>query len=70
MDWNERYGKPGFAYGTGGPPSLDMLMSLEELKHELAGLEFVHAVQLEREVREGSGHTGPASVVQVLACKP
>jgi SAM-dependent methyltransferase len=66
----EAFSKEQLAYGTGGPPSLDMLMSLEELKHELAGLEFVHAVQVEREVREGSGHTGLASVVQVLARKP
>lgn len=66
----EAFSKEQLAYGTGGPPSLDMLMSLEDLKQELAGLEFVHAVQVEREVREGSGHTGLASVVQVLARKP
>lgn len=66
----EAFSKEQLAYGTGGPKSLDMLMSLDELKRELAGLEFVHAVQMEREVREGRGHTGPASVVQILAVKP
>lgn len=66
----EEYSKEQLAYATGGPQELDMLMSLDELKRELAGLEFVHAVQVEREVREGSRHTGLASVVQILAIKP
>ena len=65
----EAFSKEQLAYGTGGPQSVDMLMSLDDLKRELAGLEFIHAVQIEREVREGSGHTGLASVVQVLALK-
>jgi len=43
-----------------------MLISLDDLKRELAGLEFVHAVQIERTVQEGSRHTGLASVVQVM----
>lgn len=66
----EAFSKEQLAYNTGGPQSLDMLMSLDELERELAGLEFVHAVQIEREVREGRGHTGTASVVQILAVKP
>ncbi len=66
----EAFSKEQLGYGTGGPQSLDMLMSLDELKQELAGLEFVHAVQTEREVREGSGHTGLASVIQMLGIKP
>ena len=66
----EAFSKEQLGYGTGGPQSLDMLMSLDDLKRELAGLELVHAVQLEREVREGSGHTGLASVIQLLGIKP
>ncbi|MBC8017355.1 MAG: class I SAM-dependent methyltransferase [Verrucomicrobia bacterium] len=65
----EAFSKEQLAYGTGGPQSVDMLMSLDDLKRELAGLEFIHAVQIEREVREGSGHTGLASVIQLLALK-
>lgn len=45
-------------------------MTLDALRTELAGLEFDHAVELEREVVEGSGHTGIGSVVQVIAHKP
>lgn len=66
----EAFSKEQLAYDTGGPKSLDMLMSLDELKLELAGLEFIHAVEMEREVREGSRHTGLASVVQVIGIKP
>ncbi len=66
----EAFTKKQLAYGTGGPQSLDMLMSLDELKRELVGLEFVHAAEIERDVREGSKHTGLASVVQILAAKP
>lgn len=66
----EAFTKRQLAYGTGGPQSLELLMSLTELKQELEGLEFVHAVEMERDVREGSKHTGLASVVQILAIRP
>lgn len=54
---------------TGGPPDADMLMSLAGLREELAGLDFRHALELEREVVEGKLHTGRGAVVQVLAVK-
>jgi SAM-dependent methyltransferase len=66
----EAFSKEQLSYGTGGPPSLDMLMSLEELEQELAGLDLLHAVRMERAVLEGRGHTGLASVVQILGVKP
>lgn len=66
----EAYSKEQLAYDTGGPQSLDMLMSLDDLKQELAGLNLTHAVQIEREVREGSRHTGLASVIQIVGIKP
>lgn len=56
-------------YGTGGPSSLDLLMPLEDVKNELAGLSLLHAVEVEREVREGSRHTGLAAVIQVVGVK-
>lgn len=66
----EAFSKDQLVYGTGGPQSLDMLMSLDDVKMELTGLEFRQAVQLEREVREGNRHTGLASVIQILGIKP
>jgi hypothetical protein len=46
-----------------------MMVSLAGLIEELAGLEFVHARELDREVREGAYHTGVASVVQVVGLR-
>jgi SAM-dependent methyltransferase len=65
----EAYTPQQLARGTGGPRDPDMLVSLDDLTRELAGLEFVHARELEREVREGMYHTGVASVVQVIAAQ-
>lgn len=53
--------------GTGGPPNPEMMLTLSELHRDLAGLEFVHARELEREVHEGAYHSGLAAVVQVVA---
>lgn len=66
----EAFSKEQIGNDTGGPKSLDMLMSLDELKSECAGLEFIHADELQRDVHEGRGHTGLASVVQILGVKP
>lgn len=66
----EGFSKEQMDYDTGGPKSLDMLMSIEELLQELAGLEIIHAATLVRDVKEGRGHTGLASVVQILAMRP
>jgi 2-polyprenyl-3-methyl-5-hydroxy-6-metoxy-1,4-benzoquinol methylase len=54
---------------TGGPASLDSLMSLESLRQELAGLHLIHAVELDRNVVEGKYHTGLAAVVQIVGVK-
>lgn len=66
----EAFSKEQLAYESGGPQEIDLLMDLDDLKQELSGLEFVRAATLERDVREGSRHTGLASVVQILAIKP
>lgn len=63
----EAYTPAQYGRGTGGPPNPEWMMSLDALKDELAGLEFLRARELEREVREGTYHTGLASVVQLLA---
>jgi SAM-dependent methyltransferase len=63
----EAYTPRQYGRGTGGPPSPELMVTLEDLTNELAGLEFLHARELEREVHEGVYHTGLASVVQLLA---
>jgi SAM-dependent methyltransferase len=56
--------------GTGGPKEVDRLMNLDDLKRELSGLQFVHALEMERDIQEGKYHTGLSSVVQLVAIKP
>lgn len=55
---------------TGGPPTVELLMTLADLREELAGLEFLQAREIERDVVEGRLHTGRGAVVQIVARKP
>jgi SAM-dependent methyltransferase len=66
----EAYTPDQIGRGTGGPAVAEMTMSLDLLRDELEGLEFVHALETERAVVEGPGHTGVGAVVQVIARKP
>lgn len=58
--------------GIGGPKreQKDMFMSLNTLRTELAGLSFVVAQEIERDVNEGRYHKGRGAVVQIIARKP
>lgn len=66
----EAYTPKQLSYGTGGPPVVELMMDLDSLETELAGLDFQHAVEIVRPVHEGPGHTGEGAVVQILAYKP
>lgn len=66
----EAYAPSQIGRETGGPKDPDLLASLATLRDELAGLEFLHGEERDRDVREGIYHTGVASVVQVVARKP
>lgn len=65
----EAYRPKQLEYGTGGPPVAEMMMTKECLRDELKGLEFLHLEELDREVIEGTKHTGMAAVVQAIARK-
>ena len=66
----EAYTPAQLAFDTGGPKAPELLMTLAGLREELSGLEFQIARELERDVIEGTGHTGRGAVVQVLARRP
>lgn len=66
----EAYTPRQLNFKTGGPSSEDLLPSLSDLKQELEGLILQHAVEIERDVVEGSLHTGRAAVVQIVATRP
>ena len=65
----EGYSKNQLANDTGGPKNLDMLFSVEELLGDFSQCDVILAHEIEREVIEGQGHTGLASVVQLLLRK-
>ena len=62
----EAYTPRQLEFGTGGPPSAELMMDLATLRHELTGLRIIHGKELIRDVVEGSSHTGKGSVVQVF----
>jgi SAM-dependent methyltransferase len=63
----EAYTPAQLRHGTGGPKDIDLLPTLDDLRGELAGLEFEHAVEVERVIHEGQGHDGLSAVVQIVA---
>ena len=65
----EAYTPRQLEYGTGGPKSPDLLVTLEELRDDLTGLRLLHAVEKEESIVEGELHTGLAHVVQVSGVK-
>lgn len=66
----EAYTPDQMRNGTGGPKDPDLMPTLAQLQAELAGLVFEIGIERERDVREGGGHTGHSSVVQVVARRP
>ena len=66
----ESYRPEQLQFGTGGPPRADYMLTAADLQRDFAALEHLHLAAPERAVIEGSGHTGQAAVVQLLARKP
>jgi len=65
----EAYTPDQIGTGTGGPPTPELTMSLDEVQRELTGMEIVSGLETVRPVIEGPGHTGDGAVVQVVAKK-
>lgn len=65
----EAYSKEQLRYGTGGPPTAELLYSIEELRTDFAGLRFLRLEQVEAEIHEGKYHHGLASVIQLVGVR-
>lgn len=65
----EAYTPDQLKHKTGGPPTEEMMMSKAILEKELAGLKFLHLVELERELIEGTNHFGVGAVVQAIGTR-
>lgn len=66
----EGYAQGQLGRGTGGPQSAELLFDLATIQQELSGLHWELAMEKEREVVEGSFHTGLGQVIQLLGIKP
>ena len=66
----EAYSEDQLRHGTGGPKDADLLMTVDKVRAGFPALVPLLLRQTEREVREGQGHTGLASVVQFIGRKP
>ncbi len=66
----EAYTPAQLGFGTGGPRDPALLVTLESIRRELAGLELEIGREIERDVTEGKYHGGRAAVVQVVARRP
>ncbi|MFO0659279.1 MAG: class I SAM-dependent methyltransferase [Polyangiaceae bacterium] len=66
----EAYTPAQIALGSGGPKYPEMCMTLDGLRSELHGLDFLVSQEIEREVHEGQYHNGHSAVVQVVAKRP
>ncbi|QDT93079.1 SAM-dependent methyltransferase [Gimesia algae] len=62
----EAYTPRQLKHGTGGPPDIESMMSKALLLEEVSGLAFSHLEELEREIIEGSNHTGVGAIVQAI----
>jgi hypothetical protein len=60
----EAYSPSQLEMGSGGPPSLEMLQSAQQLKQELSGLEWLVMGEQKRWIEEGPYHHGQSAVVQ------
>ena len=65
----EAYSENQLSRDTGGPKDADMLMTVDKLNREFLNFEAILLCEVEREVNEGEGHTGMASVVQFIGRK-
>ncbi|MCX9157423.1 class I SAM-dependent methyltransferase [Niveibacterium sp. 24ML] len=66
----EAYTPRQLQLGTGGPKDQSLLYEMRTLASDFAALRREHLAELEREVIEGIGHTGRASVVQLIGARP
>ena len=65
----EAYRPEQITFGTGGPPSVDMMMSQQTLSQELPHLKCELIMEIERDIHEGNYHNGRSAVVQFIGRK-
>lgn len=65
----EAYTPQQIGKGTGGPPIADLMVTKNSLQAELSALNIERCEEVEREIIEGTGHTGTGAVAQFIGKK-
>lgn len=65
----EAYHKDQLNYNTGGPQSIELLYSIEDLSTDLNEFKNITFSKVIREIKEGKYHHGESAVIQVKAFK-
>jgi ubiquinone/menaquinone biosynthesis C-methylase UbiE len=66
----EGYAPKQLVYATGGPKQIEHLYTRDLLERAFGDFDDVRIVEEERELREGSGHSGRSAVINLTARKP
>ncbi|WP_212747637.1 methyltransferase domain-containing protein [Fodinibius saliphilus] len=66
----EAFSKEQLGNNSGGPNSLEMLYSKEELLTDFESLDINKAQSLEVSLSEGEHHKGQANIIRIVAQKP
>ncbi len=64
------YTQKQLEFGTGGPPFLENLYTVDMLREAFADLEILELNAYERKIDEGPGHSGMSALVDLIARKP
>lgn len=65
----ESYNPKQLEFKTGGPPTVDLLYTEDQIKSDFNSLDWILAQNTERTITEGTGHLGRSSTLQMIGCK-
>ena len=65
----EGFAKNQLEYGTGGPPTVQLLFSAEELKEDFKELSHLEIEQKIKHLSEGENHSGDSSIIRLKGIK-
>ena len=57
-------------YGTGGPSKASLLYTKEMLSEAFKAMEIIRLEEYDREIQEGTGHSGMSALIDLIARKP
>ncbi len=66
----EGYGPRQLTYRTGGPGIAENLYTMPMLVHAFEGWQILASREVDREIREGSGHNGMSHLISMVLRKP